>query len=58
MADEGDPTGSGSTAAPARRPYSPPDIAWEEPLEDRPNLIAACAQKPGEDAACDSSPYS
>jgi hypothetical protein len=58
MADAGDPNGSGSNAPPARRPYSPPDIAWEEPLEDRPHLIAACAQKPGEDDVCNASPAS
>ena len=58
MADESGPNGSGSAAAPSREPYVKPTIAWEEPLEDRPNLIAACAQKPAEDSACDASPYS
>ena len=31
----------------AKLPYSPPEITWQEPLEDRPHLIAACAQTPG-----------
>jgi len=41
-----------------RQPYAKPGISWEEPLEDRPSLIAACAQRPGEDASCDSNPQS
>jgi hypothetical protein len=59
MADEGgDPKDSGAPGAPVRRPYASPDIAWEEPLEDRPHLIAACAQRPGEDDPCNASPTS
>jgi hypothetical protein len=58
MADEADPGGSRSGTAPGRRTYSPPDIAWEEALEDRPHLVAACAQRPGQDDVCDASPTS
>jgi hypothetical protein len=58
MADEGDPNGSGGSGAPVRRPYSAPEIAWEEPLEDRPHLIAACTQRPGQDDPCDADPTS
>jgi hypothetical protein len=58
MADEADQDGSERPAAPARRPYSTPDIAWDKPLDDRPNLISACAQRPGEDDACNASPFS
>jgi hypothetical protein len=58
MADEGDRSGSAGAMTPARRPYSPPDIAWEERLEDRPHLLAACAQRPGEDDVCNASPAS
>jgi hypothetical protein len=56
MAEEGArPKGA---SLPSREPYARPTIAWEEPLEDRPNLIAACAQRPLEDAACDANPNS
>ena len=58
MAEEGTDPKGGSPLAPSREPYVKPTIAWEEPLEDRPNLIAACAQRPAEDSACDASPYS
>jgi hypothetical protein len=58
MADEADPGGSASGMATGRRPYCTPDIAWEEPLEDRPHLVAACAQRPGQDDVCDGSPTS
>jgi hypothetical protein len=58
MADEADPGGSNSGTAPGRRAYSTPDIAWEEPLEDRPHLMAACTQRPGQDEACESDPTS
>jgi hypothetical protein len=58
MADEADQDGSERPKAPPRRPYSPPDIAWDKPLDDRPNLIAACTQRPGEDDACNASPFS
>lgn len=58
MADEGGAKGAGEAAAAGREPYIKPTIAWEEPLEDRPNLIAACAQHPGEGDDCNSSPFS
>jgi hypothetical protein len=58
MADDRDDNASGNAAVPARRPYTPPDIAWEEPLEDRPHLVAACAQLPSEGEPCASSPWS
>ena len=59
MAEEGTtPKRVPPAGTPSRAPYEAPAIAWEEPLEDRPNLIAACAQRPGEDSACDASPYS
>ena len=58
MAEQGTGAKGALPAAPSREPYVKPTIAWEEPLEDRPNLIAACAQRPAEDSACDASPYS
>ena len=41
-----------------REPYTPPAIVWEEKLEARPNLMAACSQKPLGGGDCDYSPYS
>lgn len=58
MSDDKTDDGRDSGAAAGRKAYLKPAIAWEEPLEDRPNLIAACAQLPGESAACDMSPTS
>lgn len=60
MAEEGTTKKATSPpgAAPSREPYAKPTISWEEPLEDRPNLIAACAQRPGESDACNASPFS
>ena len=59
MADEVDHDGPSTTEQPpARLPYSPPTITWEEPLEDRPHLVAACAQRPGGDDACLAAPSS
>ena len=59
MADEGTgPKGDSPAGKPSRQPYEAPAIAWEEALEDRPNLIEACAQVTGVDAACDASPFS
>ena len=57
MADEG-AAPKGAPAEANREPYVKPGVTWEEALEDRPNLIAACAQRPGEDAACDTTPFS
>jgi hypothetical protein len=43
---------------PSKEPYQKPAIAWEEPLADRPNLMAACGQRPAEDGPCISEPFS
>jgi hypothetical protein len=43
---------------PSKEPYQKPEIAWEEPLAERPNLMAACAQRPAEDPPCISEPFS
>lgn len=59
MVDEAEESeGPGRATQPDREPYVKPTISWEEPLEDRPNLIAACAQRNGEDVACDAAPFS
>ena len=49
MADsEGNPKVDGAAgAAPDRKPYEKPAIAWEEQLETRPGLIAGCAKQAG-----------
>jgi hypothetical protein len=46
------------TSPPPRASYEKPAVAWEESLEERPNLIAACAQRPAQDDACNAEPYS
>ncbi len=59
MADEAEREDrpSGSPKAPARLPYAPPEIR-EEPLEERPHLVSACAQHTGQDDVCNASPTS
>jgi hypothetical protein len=40
-------------AAPDRKPYEKPAVAWEEILETRPGLIAGCGKQPGAGGPCD-----
>jgi hypothetical protein len=49
MADsEGSPKVDGAPgAAPDRKPYEKPAVAWEEQLEARPGLIAGCSKMGG-----------
>lgn len=59
MPDEVEKSGpDGEPSPPTRRPYAPPAISWEEPLEDRPHLVAACAQRSGQDDTCNAAPAS
>ncbi len=58
MAEPTNPKSAPLTEDTRREPYVKPGIAWEEALEDRPNLIAACAQKPAESDECNASPFS
>jgi hypothetical protein len=59
MADEREPDAAPpSTERPAKLPYSPPEITWQEVLGDRPHLMAACAQRPGQDDSCNANPSS
>lgn len=48
---------TGEAEAP-KQPYEKPRISWEEPLAERPNLMAACAQRPAEDPPCIAEPFS
>ena len=41
-----------------REPYERPAVTWEENLEARPNLMAACSQKPLGGGDCDYNSYS
>jgi len=41
-------------AAPDRKPYEKPAIAWEEQLETRPGLLAGCNKVGGQSMECDS----
>lgn len=43
---------------PARAPYEKPALAWEEKLEARPSLMAACGQKPMGGGDCDTEAWS
>ena len=52
-----EPKRTGEVEAP-RQPYEKPAIAWEEPLAERPNLMAACAQRQAEDPPCTAEPFS
>jgi hypothetical protein len=41
-----------------KKPYEKPAIAWEEPLEVRPALMAGCIKLEGQQGACESGPGS
>jgi hypothetical protein len=59
MAEEGkDPKGEAVPEQPRRTPYVKPAVTWEEPLGDRPNLMAACGQRPAEGDDCTAAPFS
>ena len=59
MADEREPSDAApATEKPAKLPYSPPEITWQEALADRPHLMSSCAQHPGQDDACIANPTS
>lgn len=36
-----------------RRPYEKPAVAWEERLDERPGLIAACGKVVNAQAGCE-----
>ncbi len=59
MADEREPDAPPSGAAGrVKLPYAPPEITWQEPLEDRPHLMASCAQHALQDDSCNANPTS
>jgi hypothetical protein len=39
-------------------PYVKPSVAWEDDLESRPGLTAACDKISGSGGSCDSAPAS
>jgi hypothetical protein len=43
---------------PERAPYAAPAIAWEEALDARPNLMAACGKTGGISDECNAAPSS
>jgi hypothetical protein len=48
-----------STGAGNRRPFERPSITWEESMDVRPTLMAACAKIGGVgNLSCDASPAS
>jgi hypothetical protein len=58
MADEREPDATPGSGGRPKLPYSPPEITWQEVLGDRPHLMAACAQRPAQDDACNAAPSS
>jgi hypothetical protein len=50
--------GEDCTAGPAvirpdgRLPYEKPAVAWEQPLEAQPSLMAGCQKQPGAGGDC------
>jgi len=49
--DEGAPATPGVVPA-GRLPYEKPAVAWEQPLEAQPGLMAACGKTPAEGPDC------
>jgi hypothetical protein len=59
MADEREPSDAApASERPAKLPYSPPEITWQEVMTDRPHLMSSCAQHVGQDDACNANPTS
>lgn len=58
MADERERDPAPATEVPAKLPYAPPEITWQEVLADRPHLMSSCAQHAGQDDPCNASPTS
>ena len=53
------PERTSGSAAPERLPYEKPAISWEERMDVRPGLMAACQKVGGSGAGdCDSVPSS
>jgi hypothetical protein len=49
---------SSAAAEEGKKPYEKPGIAWEEPLEVRPALMASCAKMGISQSGCDAVPGS
>jgi len=49
--DEGAPATPGVVPA-GRLPYEKPAVAWEQPLEAQPSLMAGCQKTPGGGVDC------
>jgi hypothetical protein len=58
MADEKELDATPGAEPATKLPYSPPEITWVEVLQDRPHLMAACAQHVTQDDACNANPTS
>ena len=52
MGDSTQEPGPGQSVPAGREPYQKPAVAWEERLEVRPNLMAACGKAVLEGGAC------
>jgi hypothetical protein len=52
--DDGKPPGAGAAAprSDGRLPYEKPRVAWEQPLEAQPSLMAGCQKTPGGGIDC------
>jgi hypothetical protein len=54
MADRGRDEEVGGKGTASRLPYERPTIAWEQPLQLRPELMAGCSKVNTMDPQCDS----
>jgi hypothetical protein len=52
------PAPEAATPPGGRLPYEKPAVAWEQPLEAQPSLMAVCAKLPGQDDPCIAASYS
>lgn len=53
MEDGKDGAPGPATSRPAERlPYEKPRVAWEQPLEAQPSLMAGCQKTPGGGVDC------
>jgi hypothetical protein len=53
MKGEGEETApKAGSPPPERLPYEKPSVIWEQPLEAKPSLMAACAKLPAQAGVC------
>ena len=50
--DRDRPAGQATARPDGRLPYEKPSVAWEQPLEAQPSLMAGCQKTPGGGIDC------